>query len=97
MSETFFPNGFGELTPKGKQQMQDVAEFLRSNYSEFFGDNLADEIEIKSGDQGRIIESAKLLLKALKAKEGCDGIESIYVGPVNIGVLSIHDFHCGFS
>ena len=65
--------------------MISVGTFLRTNYSEFLG-NLSGQIEIKSGDQGRLIESAKLLAKGLKSKDECvcDEIESIFVSPVNI-------------
>ena len=87
MNETvksIFPNGFGELTEKGKEQMRNVSAFLQANYSQFFGDKLCDEIEIKSCDQGRVIDSAKLLLKDLKSKNKCDQIDSIYVDSVSI-------------
>lgn len=81
MNETF-PKGFGEITEKGKQQMRDVAAFLQANYSQFFAGKLCEEIEIKSGNQGRLIESAKLLPNELRSNCGCNQAESIYVTPV---------------
>lgn len=68
--------------------MLDVAAFLQTNYTEFLAGKLTDEIEIKSGDQGRLIDSAKLLLKGLKPKDECDQVDSIYVGPVSILLFS---------
>lgn len=96
MNETF-PNGFGEITEKGKQQMRDVAAFLQTNYSQFFAGKLCDGIEIKSGDQGRLIESAKLLLNELRSNCECNKAESIYVTPVSFFFEHLQDFSNSFK
>ena len=53
-----WPNGLGELTERGKKQTFRIGQFLRSNYSAFLS-GTADEVDARSSDSGRIIESAR--------------------------------------
>ena len=83
LNESLFPNGFGEITDKGKQQLLNIGEFLQRNYSEFFAGNLTGQTEVKAANQGRVIDSARLLMRGLKSKNDCDEVESLYVDSVS--------------
>lgn len=53
-----WPNGLGELTQHGKNQTFQIGRFLRSNYSAFLSGTV-DEVEARSSDSSRIIESVR--------------------------------------
>ena len=62
----YFPEGLNQLTNGGKQRMFNVGLYLRDKYSSFLSDNY-HEVEARSSDKDRCIESAQLVVNGAYA------------------------------
>ena len=62
-NESYWPEGIGELTTKGKYRMYKFGQFVRQEYGEYFGDNYSPrEVYARSSSGERCIESVSCLL-----------------------------------
>lgn len=85
--ESAWPNGLGELTDRGKWQLERVGQFLRSNYSHFLSGSV-DEVDIRSTDSPRLIESAESAWKGFKSKDDtCNGTQVL---PIRVDQVSFN-------
>lgn len=67
---SFWHDGFGQLTIKGKQQMYQLGNTLRSRYLKFFGNYSLKTIQVESSDADRCHQSAGAMLAAMFPPEG---------------------------
>lgn len=61
----FWPDGFGQLTIKGKQQMFQLGKTLQSRYFKFFGEYSLKRVRVESSDADRCHQSAGAVLAAM--------------------------------
>lgn len=64
-----WPDGFGQLTMKGKRRMFSIGQFLRSKYDVFLSDSIR-EVGVRSSDRDRCIESTQLVLNGIYKPKG---------------------------
>lgn len=65
----YWPDGFGQLTSAGKKRMYNIGVFLREKYDTFLGDSIRD-IQIRSSDKDRCLESAQLVVNGAFKPQG---------------------------
>uniref|UniRef100_A0A1B6CBF9 Acid phosphatase n=2 Tax=Clastoptera arizonana TaxID=38151 RepID=A0A1B6CBF9_9HEMI len=63
--DKFWPEGWGQLTIKGKSQMYQLGINLRTRYKRFIGKYSLESIRVDSSDADRCLQSAAVLLAAL--------------------------------
>jgi hypothetical protein len=63
-----WPDGLGELTPRGKQRMYKFGQQLRERYKEYLG-NTPKNIQIRSSSANRCIESAAAVVAGMYPPE----------------------------
>ena len=62
-NESFWTEGIGQLTIKGKYRMYELGQFIRQEYHSYLGDNYsASEVYARSSITDRCIESTSVLL-----------------------------------
>ena len=59
----YWPEGLGQLTNRGKNQMYKLGQYLRQEYKQYLGDEFSPrEVYARSSAQTRVLESAACLL-----------------------------------
>uniref|UniRef100_A0A1B6LHJ3 Acid phosphatase n=1 Tax=Graphocephala atropunctata TaxID=36148 RepID=A0A1B6LHJ3_9HEMI len=66
----FWPEGWGQLTKKGKKQMYQLGELLRARYGQFVGPYSTQNVRVDSSDHDRCLQSAGALLAGLFPPQG---------------------------
>ncbi|CAG2110632.1 unnamed protein product [Medioppia subpectinata] len=66
---SYWPDGWGELTPVGKKRMFGVGSYLRKRYQHFLSDN-PREVRIRSSGADRCLETVALVMAGLYRPEG---------------------------
>ena len=62
-NESYWPEGYGELTSKGKYRMYKLGQFIRQEYGSYLGDECSPrEVYARSAISDRCIESVSCLL-----------------------------------
>lgn len=69
INESYWPDGWGELTEAGKSRMYNVGQFLRSRYDGFLTDNIR-EVAVRSSPIERCLESTQLVLNGMYNPKG---------------------------
>lgn len=64
-----WPDGFGQLTMKGKRRMYSIGQYVRSKYDGFLTDSIR-EVGVRSSDVERCIESTQLVLNGVYKPTG---------------------------
>lgn len=90
-NETAWPNGPGELTERGKWQMQQIGQFLRRNYSHFLSKSV-DEVELRSAYLSRLIESAESVWQGFTSAD--DACLRTKVVPIRVDQVSLIIVYC---
>lgn len=60
-SDSYWPEGFGQLTNRGKYRIYSLGKYLRQRYSNFLTDT-PREVSARSAGSDRCLESSALLL-----------------------------------
>ncbi|CAG2161546.1 unnamed protein product [Oppiella nova] len=68
-NDTYWADGWGELTPRGKQRMYGLGKYLRKRYQDFLSSN-PREVQIRSSAADRCLESVALVMAGLYRPEG---------------------------
>lgn len=59
----YWPQGLGQLTPKGRARMFAIGQYLRARYGDYLGDKYAPmEVFARSSGKDRCLASAQLVL-----------------------------------
>ncbi|XP_046685501.1 prostatic acid phosphatase-like [Homalodisca vitripennis] len=66
----FWPEGWGQLTKKGKKQMYQLGELLRVRYGQFVGPYSLQTVRVDSSDHDRCLQSAGALLAGFFPPQG---------------------------
>ncbi|CAG2164341.1 unnamed protein product [Oppiella nova] len=66
---TYWPDGYHQLTLKGKQRMYSLGRYIRRRYDNFLGDS-PREVYIRSSGKDRCLESAALVMAGLYPPKG---------------------------
>ena len=83
-----WPNGLGELTERGKWQLEQVGKFLRRNYSAFLSGSV-DEVDLRSTDSTRLIESTIRAWKGFKSIDNATAAcNATQVVPIRVDLVS---------
>ena len=62
-NDSYWPEGFKQLTPKGKYRMYKLGQFIRQEYGSYLGDKYSPrEVYARSALSDRCIESVSCLL-----------------------------------
>lgn len=76
---TYWPNGFGQLTDRGRNRMFEVGQFLRERYAHFLTDDLG-EVSVRSSAIDRCQETGQWVVSgAYRANNRTNELRSVPV------------------